>query len=302
MSHSHKFSPAALVATLAVAVTAWPAVAAVDNGAPSAQFPFAAPAPTGTKPAATSAPAKAAPAASSVAPSAAIPAPVAATASKGVKPNYNAIYEQNIFDPQRKQWEEKKEVPPPLPPLSSEDVQIYGVMAVGSYKRAIVKLGGKLKSMMPTDPKARPYVTLSEGQSLGGYTLSEIGPQRLIFTVGDTRYAVAINKKEDRPSAPPVPPPAAFQEAVVAAVETPNGANGQPLPGSTPAAAPEVNAVAAAQPVAAPAAPAQPSAAPAQAAADNNSAARPLSLLEAIQQANKGGGSANTTNPFANLK
>lgn len=279
--------PALLFATVATACAS-PAALAVAGAAPA---PVLAPA---------------------TAPAAASPAP----AAKAPPPNYNAIYEQNIFDPQRKQWEEKKEVPPPLPPLAAEDVQIYGVMAVGSYRRAIVKLGGKLKHLMPSDPKARPFVTLSEGQSLGGYTLAEIGPQRLVFTAGETRYAVSINKKEDRPTAPPVPAPAAFQDAVVVAVETPNGANGQPLPAGAPATIPDAvgaaQAVAAAQPapVAAPAAPAAPAASNADGsgAANNsnnngNNAAQParaMSLLEAIQAAKASGGAqSGGTNPFA---
>lgn len=246
------------------------------------------------------------------APAAAVAPAVAPAATKAPPPNYNAIYEQNIFDPQRKQWEEKKEVPPPLPPLTAEDVQIYGVMAVGSYKRAIVKLAGKLRSLAPTDPKSRQFVTLAEGQSLAGYTLAEIGAQRLVFTVGDTRYAVAFNKKEDRPLAPPPPPPAAFQDAVVVAAETPNGANGQPLPASSPIAteaAPAAAVATAATPEAAAAAPVAAAPAAAAPAANANTPApaapsQPMSLLEAIQAAKasqSGGQPAAGTNPFSNL-
>lgn len=254
-----------------------------------------------------------------------MPAPAPAVAPtpapavvKAPPPNYNAIYEKNIFDPQRKQWEEKKEVPPPLPPLTAEDVQIYGVMAVGSYKRAIVKLAGKLRGLAPTDPKSRQFVTLSEGQSLAGYTLAEIGPQRLVFSVGDVRYAVAFNKKEDRPLAPPPPAPAAFQDAVVVTAETPNGANGQPLPTSSPSGQDVVQAVAAAatpaapEPAPAPAAPAAEAPAPNASANAGSNAAAPaapsqsMSLLEAIQQAQQakaqgGGQAAAVTNPFGNL-
>jgi hypothetical protein len=241
--------------------------------------------------------------------------PATTPAAKALPPNYNAIYEQNMFDPQRKPWEEKKEVPPPLPPLTSEDVQIYGVMAVGSYKRAIVKLGGKLRGMAPSDPKARPFVTLAEGQSLAGYTLAEIGPQRLVFSVGDIRYAVAFNKKEDRPTAPPPPPPPVFQEAVIVAAETPNGSNGQPLPAAVPAgqeAAPAAAPAAVAAPEQQAAAPAPVAAAPGSGesgnAANNTpppAPAQPMSLLDAIQQAKaaQSGGqpAAAAVNPFTNL-
>ncbi len=309
----YKFPPRRALPILAACALA----AAVTMPAHAAQFPFAAaPATTpAAAPAVSPAPAGK-PAAAVVTPAATpVVAPTAATGNAAkAPPNYSAIYEKNIFDPQRKQWEEKKEVPPPLPPLAAEDVQIYGVMAVGSYRRAIVKLGGKLKHLMPTDPKARPFVTLSEGQSLAGYTLAEIGPQRLVFTAGETRYAVSINKKEDRPTAPPAPPPAAFQEAVVVTVETPNGANGQPLPAGAPATIPAQDgssvvqappAAVAATPEAAPAAPA----ASANAGNTGNNPApadsnpgRAMSLLEAIQQAkSNGGGQSSGVNPFSNL-
>lgn len=237
----------------------------------------------------------------------AVPASPAAPEPVKAPPDYNAISDKNLFDPQRKPWEEKREAPPALPALMPEDVQIYGIMAVGSFKQAIVKVGGKLKHLAPTDPKARPYIQLKEGQNLGGYTLAEINPQRLIFSVGETRYQVAINKKEDRPTAPTVPLAPVFQDAVVIAAEAPNGSDGKPMavenPIPTPAPTPAAPAVAAPQQ----APQNNPSTSPnnAQQTADNSAnnnanAGRPLSLLEAINQAkNSGAGSAPMANPFA---
>lgn len=233
----------------------------------------------------------------------------AAPAAPKAPPDYNAISDKNLFDPQRKPWEEKREAPPALPALMPEDVQIYGIMAVGSFKQAIVKVGGKLKHLAPTDPKARPYIQLKEGQSLGGYTLTEINPQRLIFSVGETRYQVAINKKEDRPTAPTVPLAPVFQDAVVIAAEAPNGSDGKPMavenPIPTPAPTP-------AAPAATPAAPEQtpqnnpnsgannPQQTADNSANNNANPGRPLSLLEAINQAkNSGAGSSPMVNPFA---
>lgn len=240
----------------------------------------------------------------------AVPAPQAAAeaakaaATPKAPPDYNAISDKNLFDPQRKPWEEKRELPPLLPALTAEDVQIYGIMAVGSFKQAIVKVGGKLKHLAPTDPKARPYIQLKEGQSLGGYTLAEINPQRLIFSVGETRYQVAINKKEDRPTAPPVPVAPVFQDAVMITAEAPNGSDGKPMAIDNPIPTPAAPAATPAPAQAAPTTPEQTPQKPQnnQSADSNNSGntLRPTSLLEAIQQAKSAGGSqAPAGNPFA---
>lgn len=140
------------------------------------------------------------------------------------------ISEKNLFDPERKAWPDKAPQAAPASSLSATDVQLYGVMIVGDYKRAILKLDGKLKHLAPGGD-ARPFVTLAEGQSLGEYTLVEVQPRGVVFSAGAARQPIAFSLKTDRPAPTPLPP--VIQSAIVAPVEAPTV-----VPGLTPVAAP----------------------------------------------------------------
>lgn len=144
--------------------------------------------------------------------------------------SHSPISEKNLFDPERKAWPDKAPQAAPASSLSPADVQLYGVMIVGDYKRAILKLDGKLKHLAPGGD-ARPFVTLAEGQSLGEYTLVEVQPRGVVFSAGAARQPIAFSLKTDRPAPTPLPP--VIQSAIVAPVEVPTV-----VPGLTPVAAP----------------------------------------------------------------
>ncbi len=241
-------------------------------------------------------------------------APLSATAQP-VQPDYNPIYEKNIFDPERKPWSEKPVVNiPAAPPITSSDVQLYGVIMVGNVKKALVKLEGRLKSSIPS---TRPFVALNEGQRVGEYTLAEIHPKELVFSAGDGRYRIAFNKKTDRPA--PLPAPPVIQGPSIATTEAPTIVPGltPPPPPQTPTPmAPQQSAMPMPMPPPMPGAmqPGNPNTQTASnspsgmtgnnAASSNtantasaNTAGRGMSLLEAIEQA-KRSGTQSPPNPF----
>lgn len=223
--------------------------------------------------------------------------PVAAT----LKPGYAEIYEKNVFDPKRQPWIEKVEAPPPPPiaPLTQADAEVLGVMAFGSYKKAILKLGPGFKFAPQPKAKAppRPFVILAVGESLGPYTLVEIAEKKVVFDASGTQYSVTFTpKKLDRPPPSAVTPMSQFP--VVLAAPTPTIVAGvEPLVSAAAPANPAAQGQAAVPPPDAGVAPAPAAgtgaapAAAAPAAAQDQAAANPApvvqgrTLLEAIEAA-----------------
>jgi len=226
--------------------------------------------------------------------------------------DYRVIAEQNLFDPQRKPWPEPAAAAA-ASPLAADDIQVQGVVVVGRVKRAIVKLGGRLK---PAGGAAgRSNTVLGEGQAVGGYTLESIEARQLVFSSGGSRYTVPFTRsvQRDMASAPPAPLPV-IQSATLPVAEAAPAAQpaaiagspqfapppaltppqaGQPHP-PAPAPAPALFPSGPAQQAASTAAaPATPAAAPAPPATG-------MSLLQAIQaaEAARRAGQAQTAPPF----
>lgn len=222
------------------------------------------------------------------------------------KADYSEIYEKNVFDPNRQPWSDKiKQADPAVPALAPGDVEVYGVMSVGDYKKAIVKLGPAFK-VAPV-PGARPFVMLAVGQALGPYTLVEISEKNIVFEGGGARYPMSFAAKKDRPPPSAVAP--AFQVPVVLPAPVPTMVPGiEPIavaeaaPAAAPAPAPPPSDGQAPSP-AAQQQPASPSAASQQAAAASAAPIQGRTLLEAIEAAAQakaaGTLSAPPPNPFA---
>lgn len=124
-------------------------------------------------------------------------------------PDYEVLTKQNIFDPQRKPWPDTVVPVSAVAPFGPEDVQVQGIAIVGGVKRAVVRLGGRLRQLAPASGAGRPTALLSEGQILGGYVLESIEPQQLVFASGGNRFAIAINRtmpREPALAAAPLPP------------------------------------------------------------------------------------------------
>lgn len=211
-------------------------------------------------------------------------------------PNYAEIYEKNVFDPNRQPWVDKPAAPA-VSPINPGDIEIYGVMSVGNYKKAIIKPGPAFKGAPAPVAGGRPFIMLAVGQTLGPYTLVEISEKNIVFESAGARYPVAFSRKLDRPAPVPAAPP--MQAAVVLPVPVPTLVAGiapiavEPIASATPPASqPE------AQPAqAAPGQPGQPGqqqvaaaapAAAAQPAPETTAPSPPIqgrTLLEAIQAA-----------------
>ena len=107
----------------------------------------------------------------------------------------------NEFDKQRQLWPDKvppappPPPPPPPTPLTDQDVQIYGVVIIGKTKRATVKYGPRFASL---NTSGKPFITISEGQVIGEYTLTGIKPTHLIMTAPGGQQQISFNKKMDR--------------------------------------------------------------------------------------------------------
>ena len=219
----------------------------------------------------------------------AMQAPAAATDS------YEYIYKENVFDPKRSPWVVSAPAPS-VPPPSATDIQLYGVVNVGSVKRAVFKL-----SPLLAGPGKRQFITLSEGQSVGSYQVAEIRPDQVILAAGEARYPMRFASKPDRsPAGVPVSAPTQAAMELPAAMPTiVPGISVAPQPviaAPAPAAATTQPAAGAAQEAAAGQAgakaadstPAQPAAAPIQGA----------TLLEAIEAARRAQ-QPSYPNPFA---
>ena len=224
-------------------------------------------------------------------------------AGKSSAPDSTVIAEKNPFDRERRAWPDIVPPPPPPAPISTEDIQLYGVVIAGNVKRAVVKVGGNLKHLASSNGRA--YLTVSEGQALGSYIVSEIQSHQVLLSSGATRQAVVFGKKTDRPMMPmmamqgasPPPPPAPKNPEPASATASPPSFGGAPL-ATAPATAP---------PFVAPAVPVpQATASPVQDPAATG-AARPsgpqsgMSLAEAIAAAQAAAAQGNqppTPNPF----
>jgi len=150
--------------------------------------------------------------------------------------DYRAIAEQNLFDPQRKPWPEPAAASA-VTPFGPEDIQVQGVVVIGGVKRAIVKFGGRLRQIAPGGAAGRLTAVLSEGQSLGGYTLESIEARQLVFASGGNRLAVAFTRNAPREMSPASQVLPVIQSATLPVAEPVTVPVAQPAPGMATAPA-----------------------------------------------------------------
>lgn len=248
------------------------------------------------------------PPASAVRPASAASAPASAASSPssapvfvapqakpmGDRPYLNPLEGTNTFDAQRKLWPDKRPPapppppPPPPPPIAEKDLQLYGVMIVGSVKRATVKVGSRFASL---DAAGRGFVSISEGQTLGDWQLTEIQPTRLVLSPTNgspTTQMVVFTKKTDRVAAPsPISTPMERPMPTALAPGNDGAAPASPNSAAT-SAAPPVATAASTAPAAAPTTtPPTPSANPlGNMGGQTNSLAAAIAAAQAAAQAN----------------
>ncbi len=227
-------------------------------------------------------------------------ADAAPAATSAAADSYEHIYKENVFDPKRAQWAVATPVPS-IPPPSANDIQLYGIVNIGTVKRAVFKVAPLLAGV-----GKRQFLTLSEGQSIGSYQVAEIKADQVVLAAGDARYPLRFATKADRsPAGVPASAPTQAPMELPPAMPT-------MVPGFTPVV-PAQQPVVASAPSAA-AVPPQPSATPpaegqqaqtktADAAQPAPQAAAPIqgaTLLEAIEAARRAqaAGQPSYPNPF----
>ena len=214
----------------------------------------------------------------------------------------------NPFDKDRQVWPDRIPPPPPPPPppvppaVTDQDMQIYGVIITSEGKRATVKVGKRFAHLASS---GRPFANLTEGQTLGEFTLSAIRPDHLVLFAPGGEQRLYFTPRTDRAAspaalvaaAPPPPVQGATNPQVEAASGAPAGA-----PSATPAhdpAAPAGGATPAANGVQYQGQGAAPAAAPAQPFNLRNSLAAALEASRngAPRQGTSSSGNAGA-NPF----
>lgn len=215
------------------------------------------------------------------------------------------VVERNPFDPERKPW---KAPPPPLPELTSKDLQIEAIILFGSHKEVIAQLDGRLKGVLPANAAGKVRIRL--GQSFGGgYVLDAVTPNQATILAGTVRHTVPLLRRVHR-GAPPAPSRQSADASSLAPVPLPPAPTAAPGTAMPPPANPfavatpgAVSAPASAPvPSVAPIEPGTPNPAPPQAnpepAAGNDTAApqaqQPATLLDALRQAQEAKGRQNT--------
>lgn len=157
------------------------------------------------------------------------PSPKKAVASKEEKPaelnppspsDYIIVSEENLFHPERKIPAEKKAEEAPLP---KPEVVLYGTLIAGDTRFAYLE---DLKSPRSTLGRGKRQITMKLGDTLSGFTLKEIDPDRIVMLRGEEKMLVHV-LEPGKPKA---------REGAAPAVQT---ARGQPpqMPQWTPPAA-----------------------------------------------------------------
>ena len=162
---------------------------------------------------------------------------------------YTVIAEQNLFHPERRIPPEKTEAPP----LPKPEFVLYGTMISDELTLAYME---DQKAPQSTAGRGKRQTPVKKGESLSGFVLKEVGPEKVVMVRGEEQMDVYLNdtarpKKREgmvgtAPSAPAAvtgtPPPAVPSRA--AAVPTKQ----QPTPPPAAASAAQPQAATAAPP------------------------------------------------------
>ncbi len=98
---------------------------------------------------------------------------------------YIVVAEQNVFSPERKIPTEKKDEKP----LPKPEFVLYGTLVTGDTSIAFLE---DLKAPEMSKGRGKRQRTLRIGNSLSGYTLSEIYPERVVMVRGEDRMELRV--------------------------------------------------------------------------------------------------------------
>jgi len=130
--------------------------------------------------------------------------------------DYTVIAEQNLFHPDRKIPVEK----PAVPPLPKPEFVLYGTLITD--ETGIAYMDDK-KAPYNTPGRGKRQTTLKKGESLSGFFLKEVAPDKVVMVRGEETMVVNLtdtNSPKTRefvaqPAPPPPPPPGAQPAAAV---------------------------------------------------------------------------------------
>lgn len=179
---------------------------------------------------------------------------VAAAGPVRLEPVLGGLSASNPFDPERKPWPDV--VPPvaPVPapePVTDADLQVYGVVAVGSVRKAYLKLGPRFSGVQVG---SNGFAAVNQGASIGEFVLADVQADQVLLQAPGGQQWVRFSSKKDRSAAPipSVPKPLVASAAPVPAGARQGVAVGAALPiavSGAPASAGVVGGFAAERPV-----------------------------------------------------
>jgi hypothetical protein len=150
---------------------------------------------------------------------------------------YTVIADENLFHPERRIPPEKKEEPP----LPKPEFVLYGTMISDDLSLAYLE---DMKAPRNTPGRGKRQVALKKGDSMSGFILKEIDPDKITMVRGEEKLIVAMNDPQKakarevaaaataaaaprQPQAAPAPTPAQKQR------ESRRAASGSQAPSAT---------------------------------------------------------------------
>lgn len=109
------------------------------------------------------------------------------------------IAEKNLFHPDRTTPVQKVSVPPP-------EIVLYGVLITDTLSIAFIE---DSKAARSTPGRGKRQTQLKKGDTVSGYVLREVEPDRITLVKGDDKLVVLLNDKKKRQVAETAAPMAA---------------------------------------------------------------------------------------------
>lgn len=124
-----------------------------------------------------------------------LPSPKKAVETKEEKPaehsppspsDYIIVSEENLFHPERKIPAEKKAEEAPLP---KPEIVLYGTLIADNTSLAYLE---DLKAPRSTLGRGKRQIVLKKGDTLSGFTLKEVDPDKIVMVRGEEKIVVHV--------------------------------------------------------------------------------------------------------------
>jgi type II secretory pathway component PulC len=101
--------------------------------------------------------------------------------------DYVIVAEQNLFHPERKIPAEKKDEQQSLP---KPEIVLYGTVISENARLAYIE---DLKAPQSTAGRGKRQIVLKEGDTMGGFTLKEIEPDKIVMVRGEEKIIFRVH-------------------------------------------------------------------------------------------------------------